>query len=107
MINLNEIKPIKVRDLPDFLRTLKPLMAYLADGNISGALLNEPDALIKAVAICSRIPLDEVQELEVDELMQIAAQVIEVNADFFMQKVMPVLSQFANRLTLKQPLQNP
>jgi len=100
------VSPLKVRELPDFIRTIKPLMAYLAGGDIRAMLLDEPEALINAIVIGSRVPLEQVQEMQVDELVQLTGQVIEVNLDFFITRVMPEVNRFTDRVNSNSVWQN-
>jgi hypothetical protein len=48
---MHDIQPIKVRDLPRFLKAIEPMAAELAAGDISGALIRNIDAVIEATAI--------------------------------------------------------
>lgn len=87
------IKPLKVGQLPGFLRAISPVMQQISSTEIDWlALFGERgDDLLSAIAIAvgkSRVWVDE---LAADEAILLAAKVIEVNADFFTRTVMPRL----------------
>ena len=87
------IKPLKVGQMPAFLRAISPVMQHLTHAEIDWLTLfgQQGDDLLSAIAIAvgkSRLWVDE---LAADEAILLAAKVIEVNADFFTQTVMPKL----------------
>ena len=78
------IRPLKVGQLPAFLRAITPVMQQLTGGEIDwlalfGARGND---LLSAVAIAVGKPRAWIDELTADEALVLAAKVIEVNADF-------------------------
>lgn len=87
------IQPLKVGQMPAFLRAITPVMQQLGcDGIDWLALFGEHgDALLTAVSIAVGKPRAWVDELAADEAILLAAKVIEVNADFFTRAVMPKL----------------
>jgi hypothetical protein len=87
------IKPLKVGQLPAFLRAITPVMQQLAASEIDWlALFGERgDDLLSAIAIAVGKPRAWVDELAADEAILLAAKVIEVNADFFTRTVIPKL----------------
>ena len=87
------IRPLKVGQLPAFLRAITPVMQYLGGDGIDWlALFGERgDDLLTAVSIAVGKPRAWVDELAADEAILLAAKVIEVNADFFTRTVMPRL----------------
>lgn len=99
-----QLTPLKVRELPGFARALQPLAdqlpAVLSGDTEPGALLAllaQGDALIEAVALGAREPVETVGELEADEFLVLALAVMEVNANFFAQRLMPVLRGHLHR----------
>ena len=87
------IKPLKVGQMPAFLRAISPVMQHLTHAEINWLTLfgQQGDDLLSAIAIAvgkSRLWVDE---LAADEAILLAAKVIEVNADFFTRTVMPKL----------------
>ena len=87
------IRPLKVGQLPAFLRAITPVMQYLGGDSIDWlALFGERgDDLLTAVSTAVNKPRAWVDELAADEAILLAAKVIEVNADFFTRTVMPRL----------------
>ena len=87
------IKPLKVRQMPAFLRAITPVMQQIGGDGIDWlALFGERgDDLLTAVSIAVGKPRAWVDELAADEAILLAAKVIEVNADFFTRTVMPRL----------------
>ena len=87
------IKPLKVGQMPAFLRAITPVMQHLTGAEIDWlALFGERgEELLSAIAIAVGKPRAWVDELAADEAILLAAKVIEVNADFFTRTVMPRL----------------
>ena len=85
-----ELTPLKVGELPAFARAVQPVAASLSASPDWLALLAEHgEAVIEAVAIASRRPAEWVAGLGLDEAVRLAEAVFEVNADFFIQRVLP------------------
>jgi len=93
------IKPLKVGQMPAFLRAITPVMQQIGGDGIDWlALFGERgDDLLTAVSIAVGKPRAWVDELAADEAILLAAKVIEVNADFFTRTVMPRLDGLISR----------
>ncbi|PAT41981.1 DUF6631 family protein [Vandammella animalimorsus] len=89
------ILPLKVGQMPAFVRAISPMMQQLARDHIDWLELfgMHGDALLTAVSIATGKPRTWIDALDADEAIVLAAKVIEVNADFFTRKVMPRLNQ--------------
>ena len=87
------ILPLKVGQMPAFLRAVSPMLQQLSTSDIDWlALLGEHgEALLSAIAIAVGKPRAWVDDLAADEAIVLAAKVIEVNADFFTHQVIPKL----------------
>ncbi len=87
------VKPLKVGQMPAFLRTISPVMQHLSRTEIDWLTLfgERGDDLLSAIAIAVGKPRQWVDDLAADEAILLAAKVIEVNADFFTRTVMPKL----------------
>ena len=87
------VKPLKVGQMPAFLRAIAPVMQQISGDGIDWlALFGERgDDLLTAVSIAVGKPREWVDDLAADEAIVLAAKVIEVNADFFTRTVMPRL----------------
>lgn len=92
------VEPIKVRDLPRFLRAVEPIAADLAAGDIAGALIRHAETLIEATAIGASVERAWLEEQTPDVLADLAARVLEVNGDFFVRRVLPQVTAAAERL---------
>lgn len=87
------IKPLKVGQMPAFLRAITPVMQQISGDGIDWlALFGERgDDLLTAVSIAVGKPRAWVDALDADQAILLAAKVLEVNADFFTRTVMPRL----------------
>lgn len=94
-----DITPIKVGELPAFARIVQPVAAHLSASPDWLVLMAEHgDAVIDAVSIAARRPREWVAGLELDEAVRLAQAVFEVNADFFIRRLMPVITEAAGRI---------
>ncbi|MFM2056040.1 MAG: hypothetical protein RLY71_425 [Pseudomonadota bacterium] len=86
-----ELAALKVRQLPAFARALAPLMGALgalaAQGgpvvDVSALVAEHGEHVAQAVAVACARPLDWVLDLDAVDFIGLAAQVIEMNQDFF------------------------
>ena len=87
------LAPLKVGQLPAFLRAIAPAMQSLAGESIDWLALfgAHGEDLLSAIAIAVGKPRAWVDDLAADEALLLAAKVIEVNADFFTRTVIPKL----------------
>lgn len=87
------IGPLRVGQLPGFLRAITPVMQRISSADIDWLSLfgERGDDLLLAIAIAVGKPRAWVDDLAADEAILLAAKVIEVNADFFTRTVMPRL----------------
>jgi hypothetical protein len=99
-MDLDRIAPVRVRDLPRFLKAVEPVAAELAAGDIAGALMRQADAVIEATCIGADVERAWLEEQTPDVLAELAARVLEVNADFFVRRVLPIVTAAAERLAL-------
>jgi hypothetical protein len=96
---MTEITPIKVRDLPRFLKLIEPIAKELDAGDIAGALMRHADAVIEATSIGAGVERAWLEDQTPDVLAELAAKVLEVNADFFVRRFLPLVIAAAGRLT--------
>lgn len=94
-----DIQPIKVRELPAFVAAIEPVARKLADGDLVAALAHNADRVIEATAIGAGVDRAWLDARTPEELLELAAAVVEVNADFFVRRVLPVIQRAADRLT--------
>ena len=101
-----ELTPLKVGEVPAFARAVQPIAASLSASPDWLAILAEHgEAVISALAIATRRPVDWVAGLDLDEAMHLAEVVFGVNADFFIRRLLPSVTQAAARIGLA--LENP
>lgn len=101
-----DLTPLKVGELPAFARAVQPIAVGLSASPDWLALLAEHgDAVIAAIAIASRRPVDWVARLDLDEAVRLADAVFGVNADFFIRRLLPSVTQAAARIG--QALESP
>ena len=103
------IKPLKVGQMPAFLRAISPVMQHLTRAEIDWLALfgDQGDDLLAAIAIAVAKPRTWVDDLAADEAILLAAKVIEVNADFFTRTVLPKLDGLFTRAKALVPVTAP
>lgn len=92
------ITPITTRELPAMLKACQPVLAELATGDMMAAFMNQAESVIAATAIGARVSRASLDELALDELLTLAAAVVEVNADFFARRIAPAITAAAERV---------
>lgn len=92
------ITPVTVRDLPAFLAAVEPIARELATGDLMGALTRQAESFIAATAIGAGVERAWLDARGADDLIVLASAVVEVNADFFVRRVMPAIEQAAQAL---------
>jgi len=99
-----DITPIQIGELPSFSRAVQPLATHLsASPDWLALIAQHGDALIDALAIAIRRPREWVTTLELDDAIKLASTVFEVNADFFIQRLLPSVTEAAARLEARMP----
>jgi hypothetical protein len=105
------VRPVNVGNLPKFLRAVRPIIAGLAESasassptggqvggdpqevDLLGLYCDHGEALAVAVSLATGLPQAEVEAMDLDVFLTLARAVWEVNQDFFVRKVMPMLSE--------------
>ncbi len=101
-----EIVPLKVGELPAFARAVRPIAAKLGpDPDWLQLLSEDGEAVILAVAIACRRAPDWVAGLAVDEAVCLGEALFQVNADFFIRRVVPQITQMSS--SIKMPVSQP
>ena len=95
------IAPVKVGDLPAFLRAVEPIARELAAGDIMAAVVANAERFIDATAIGAGVDRPWLEAQGVDALIDLASGVLEVNADFFARRVTPALLRATETLAQK------
>lgn len=96
------VRPLRVRDIPAFLRAIGPIVHDLgrgADGiDWLEAIARHAERVIEATAIGAEVERSWLEAQDAETLAALAARVLEVNADFFVRRVLPHLEQAAAAL---------
>jgi hypothetical protein len=89
-----DLTPIRLGELPMFARAVQPVASHLsASPDWLALVAGHGEAVIDAVAIAARRPREWVAGLDLDEAVRLASAVFEVNADFFMRRLAPVIAE--------------
>ena len=95
-----DITPLKVGELPIFARTVRPIAGKLGpDPDWLRLLSEDGESVILALAIACRRPPEWVSNLALDEAIRLAEAVFGANADFFIRRVVPEITQMSTRLS--------
>lgn len=100
---MTTVTPVKVRHLPAFLRACEPIASALMAGDLQSALLHNADDLITATAVGADVERAWLEDQTAEVLIDLAAQVIEVNVDFFVQALLPRINAAADRISAAMP----
>ena len=96
------IKPFKFGELPRVFKAIEPLSASITalvqtqsfNASSIGFLFSSGgDGILDLLAVGTRKPRSWVDDLEMDEGIEVLTAVLEVNADFFIQKVLPRINE--------------
>jgi hypothetical protein len=93
-----ELWPLRLRDYARFVRAITPAMGQLMAGDLMGALVEHEDSVIEAVSVGSKIRREDLEDLGMDEIVRLGSAVIEVNADFFLRRVLPEVTAARARI---------
>ena len=102
---LLELTPIRLGEVPSLARILAPLVGKFGQGEPDWLELlgQHGGSLLSALAIASRRPREWIDGLAVDEAIQLAAALLEVNADFFVRRVLPAIESAAALIPSDSP----
>lgn len=93
------LTPLKVGELPAFARAVQPMVQrFSASPDWLALMADDGEAVIEAVSIASRRPREWVAGLDLDDAVRLAQAVFEVNADFFVRRLMPAIDAAAARI---------
>ena len=93
------LTPLVLGELPAFDKAIQPFTADLAiEPDWLRLLGSHGEAMIEAMAIASRQPREWIAGLALDEAIFLAQALFEVNADFFIQRVVPKLGEAVSRI---------
>lgn len=96
------ITPFKLGELPKVFKVIDPITKLVMDAigsdanqmeSLSKIMVQGGDNVLDLISIGTRQPRTWVDDLEMDQGVQVLAAVLEVNASFFVQKVLPLLNK--------------
>lgn len=92
------VLPLVMRQISPFSRAIDPALAAILSGNWLTAAADHSDAMQKAVGIATGKPEAWLSDLYAHEFLALFDLVLEVNLDFFGQRVIPVAARVGQRL---------
>jgi hypothetical protein len=94
-----ELTPIRLGELPRLLAVVRPLAEDItSDPDWMALLGRHGDAVLDLLAITTRRDRAWINDLSLEDAVQLAAAVFEVNADFFVRRVVPGITRSADQL---------
>jgi hypothetical protein len=92
-----QLTPIRLGEVPSLARILGPIVGKLGqtEPDWLDLLSQHGGSLLSAMSIAARKPRDWIDGLEIDEAIRLAAALLEVNADFFIHRVLPAIESAA------------
>lgn len=95
-----KVAPLTVGQLPAFARAIRPLAPALQGGPADwlGLLADHGESMIDSVGIATGLKHGHLAGLPPDEFVVLAAAVMEVNMDFFVRRLTPVVSAAAEKM---------
>lgn len=87
-----QITPLRVRQIPAFLREVGPAGSLLMGGNVAQAVALHGEGIARAMAVATGESEDSIGDLLPDAFLELVGVVMEVNADFFGQRVAPQIA---------------
>ena len=94
-----ELTPIRLGELPRLLAVVRPLAEEItSDPDWMALLGRHGDAVLDLLAITTRRERAWINDLSLEDAVQLAAAVFEVNADFFVGRVVPGIQRSADKL---------
>ena len=96
------VTPFKLGELPRVFKVIEPITALVIEAlgsqrnqmtSLTKIMVEGGDNVLDLIAIGSRQPRTWEDALEMDQGIELLAAVIEVNASFFVQKVLPILNR--------------
>lgn len=97
------ISEMNVRQMKSFIKKMNDISLYVRDRDVDvrAMFITNPDLVTDMVSICIGKSVDWIDEIKVDELIVLAFACVEVNADFFMTRVLPIFNSAMERLSKK------
>lgn len=91
------IMPLRVRQIPAFVREIGPAGSLLMAGRVADAVALHGDGIAAAMAVATGEDEAWIGELFADAFLDLVAAVVEVNGDFFARRVAPRIAEMQAR----------
>lgn len=96
------IRQIKTGQIPKLLRVMGPLISVLTDSsqplNLNKIFLFYAEDCLGMLAVLVDKPREFIDQLEIDDAVLLISDALEVNLDFFVQRVLPLLTKGVQRM---------
>lgn len=105
------ITPFRLGELPRVFKVVEPITKLVMEvigseahqmESLTKIMVQGGDNVLDLLAIGTRQPRSWIDTLEMDEGVQLIAAVLEVNASFFVQKVLPLLNKVVKTVPVGQ-----
>lgn len=101
-------RTIKVKQLPGIISTIQPFAGLFTGGGVStldlpSLIINHTPAAVELVHQLTGEDTEWIEGLELDEMVLVLTRVVEVNLDFFIRRLLPLLSGAMVRLSNNLP----
>jgi len=103
------LRPLTIGQLPGFARALKAALpaiaALMEDGRkvdaeaIADLIAEHGENVLEALAIASRLPRADVDALDPVAALELVAEVLAINRDFFVRRLAPALTKAREAVT--------
>ncbi len=90
--------PLKVRQFGAFSKAAEPFAGFVIAGDYLAAVVQHYDAVITALEIATGQPAAVFEDMTSDQVMQVLAEVMEINLRFFAERLLPVRDQLRERM---------
>jgi hypothetical protein len=93
-----DVTPLVLGELPAMLRAVQPFAAALMaeSPDYVGLFAAHGDGVLDMLAIATRSERDAIGLMQIDDGVLLLQAIIEVNRDFFIQRVLPRLKELAS-----------
>lgn len=91
------VTPLRVRQIPAFVREIGPAGALLMAGRVADAVALHGDGIAAAMAVATGESEEWIGDLLPDAFLDLVLAVVEVNGDFFARRVAPRIAEMQAR----------
>ena len=100
------VHTVRVKDVDPLLKVVADIVPLFQNGFDITKLEGKTIAVVSACATLSNADIAFIEELELDELLQLATAVIELNSSFFFLKLAPTIQTLMKTIQEKAELMN-